>query len=349
MALPLIIKEKAIGAVTVQSVEEAAFSEEDISSLQMMADQLAVAINNARLLNDLEGANKELVRTKTFETIATATGETIHWVGNKAAPIPACTDRVREDVGSYLYLAREFIKESGIDLKEKPLAKLVVDAANQIEEQLPDVAVKINRLRNKPLRKLQHMLDIGSVLEDLEIIEQSANTILQIKEDLIGPARRLKLQESDAVQVVQDSIKGFALPKGTVSYSIDGDIPTVYIDPLQMGRVILNLIKNAIEAVDEGIPPHLFVAIRQIDDKFVTIEIADNGCGIPEEDLTNIWMTFHTSKAKKGGTGLGLPACLQIMERMEGKISVVSEVGIGSTFTLHVPIYRPEQHGTEAS
>jgi signal transduction histidine kinase len=40
-----------------------------------------------------------------------------------------------------------------------------------------------------------------------------------------------------------------------------------------------------------------------------------------------------------------LPACLQIMERMEGKISVVSEVGLGSTFTLHVPIYHPEHHG----
>ena len=147
------------------------------------------------------------------------------------------------------------------------------------------------------------------------------------------------------VEVVKDSIKGFALPKHAVSYSIDGDIPGVYIDPLQMGRVVLNLVKNAVEAVDEGMEPHLFVAIRQVDDHFVTVEIADNGCGIPEEDLTKIWMTFHTSKAKKGGTGLGLPACLQIMERMDGKISVVSEVGLGSTFTLHVPIYRLEQHG----
>ncbi len=345
MALPLIIKSKAIGALTVQSVEEAAFSEEDISSLQMMADQLAVAINNARLLKDLEDANKELVRTKTFESIATATGETIHWVGNKAAPIPACTDRVREDIGSYLYLAREFINQAHINLDEDLLAQIVVNAAETMEQEVPDLEMKISRMQKKSLRKLKHMLDIESVLEDLEIIEESANTILQIKEDLIGPARRLKLQEADIVQVVQDTIKGFGLSKETVFYSIDGTIPSVYIDPLQMGRVVLNLVKNAIEAVDEGVDPHLFIAIRRVDEQFVTVEIADNGCGIPEEDLTNIWMTFHTSKGKKGGTGLGLPACLQIMERMEGKISVVSEVGVGSTFTLHVPIYRPEQHG----
>ena len=61
MALPLALGGNVIGALTVQSTAEAAFSDEDISSLQMMADQLAVAINNARLLQDLDGANKELV------------------------------------------------------------------------------------------------------------------------------------------------------------------------------------------------------------------------------------------------------------------------------------------------
>jgi signal transduction histidine kinase len=349
MALPLIIKDKAIGGLTVQSEEEAAFSEEDISSLQMMADQLAVALNNARLLRDLEKANQELVRSKTFESIATATGETIHWVGNKAAPIPGCADRIREDVGNFVYLAREFLAQADETAKETPLAQIVIEAADLLEERLPDLETKVNRLRDKPLEKLRHMLDIESVLEDLEIIKQSADTILQIKEDLIGPARRQIQQEADIVQVVQDSVKGFALPPGTVSYSIDGYVPTVKIDPLQFGRVILNLIKNAIEAVEEGFDPHLFVAIRQADEEFVTVEIADNGGGIAEEDLTNIWLTFHTTKGKKGGTGLGLPACLQIMERMGGRIGVTSEVGIGSTFILHVPIYRPENNGAMAS
>jgi len=122
----------------------------------------------------------------------------------------------------------------------------------------------------------------------------------------------------------------------------------VFIDPTHFGRVVINLIKNALEAI-EGVPPMLFIAIRQADDQFVTVEIADNGCGIPEEELTKIWLTFHTTKAKKGGTGLGLPACLQVMEKMGGKISVTSQVGIGSTFTLHVPIYKPEQHAVEAA
>ncbi|NJN97690.1 MAG: GAF domain-containing protein [Anaerolineales bacterium] len=341
MALPLIIKGRAIGALTVQSEQEAAFSTEDISALQMMADQLAVAINNARLLQALEKANQELVRTKTFETIATATGETIHWVGNKAAPIPACVSRTREDFSRFLYIAGQLLARAGDLFSDDSLAYLVIESGQRLAELKPDLAAGVEQLKNKPVNKLRRMLDVDSVLEDLAIIEESANTILQIKEDLIGPARRQKWEEADIVQVVKDNIKSFALPPGTVSYSIDGYIPTVRIDPVQMGRVIINLVKNAMEAMENQPSPHIFVAIRQENDDFVTIDLADIGCGIPESELTKIWLTFHTSKGKKGGTGLGLPACLQSMERMGGKIDVTSQVGVGSTFTLHVPIYRP--------
>jgi len=98
MALPLIVGKDAIGAVTVQSVEEAAFNDDDITSLQAMADQLAVAIDNARLLKALEAAHVELLRTKTFEAIATATTEAIHWIGNKALPISTSVSLLRDDL-----------------------------------------------------------------------------------------------------------------------------------------------------------------------------------------------------------------------------------------------------------
>jgi signal transduction histidine kinase len=340
MAMPLIVQDRCIGALTIQSEEEAAFTEEDISSLQMMADQLAVAINNARLLKDLERANNELVRTKTFESIATATGETIHWVGNKAAPIPGCVDRTREDLGRFLVIAAELLARADASLQSDPLAQLIIDSSQACLQHMPTLPEQIEQLRHKPLKKLKRMLNADSILEDLDIIEKSAKTILQIKEDLIGPARRQKRQQAEVVELIKEAIKGFAMPVNTVSFSIDGIIPPVYIDPVQLGRVVLNLVKNSMEAMDDQPSPHIFIAIRQMDANFITVDIADNGSGIPAEELTKIWLTFHTSKAKKGGTGLGLPACLQSMERMGGKISVISEVGVGSTFTLQVPIYK---------
>ena len=98
MALPLIVGDRAIGAVTVQSIEEAAFSDEDVSSLQAMADHLAVAISNAQLLEELEAAHAELLRTKTFEALATSTLAAIHWIGNKALPISTSVDLLRDDL-----------------------------------------------------------------------------------------------------------------------------------------------------------------------------------------------------------------------------------------------------------
>lgn len=338
MALPLIFKGKVIGALTVQSEDEAAFSEDDISSLQMMADQLAVAINNARLLRDLEKANQELVRTKTFETIATATGEMMHWVGNKAAPMPSCVGRIREDVGRFMVLAGRLLAQSDQVVKNNPLAQVIIEAGMLLEDRFPDLEATADKLADTPLKKLRRTLDIESVLEDLDIIEVSANTILQIKEDLIGPARQQQLREADVVEVVKENIRGFGLPPGLVQYNIEGSIPLVKIDPVQMGRVIVNLIKNALEATDDQPSAHIFVTIRRANQEFVTVEIADNGCGIPEDELTKIWMTFHTSKGKKGGMGLGLPACLHIVERMGGKITATSKVDVGSTFTLYVPI-----------
>ena len=263
MALPLMIKDQAIGALTIQSEEETAFSEEDISSLQIMADQLAVAINNARLLQDLEKANRELVRTKTFESIARATGETVHWVGNKAAPIPDCVYRIREDVGRFVCLSGEFLSQLDETAQNDPLVQVVIQAHNYLKENHPEPAAAVNRLRNKPLNELQRLLDIESVLEDLDIIDQCAQTILQIKEDLIGPARHMKFEAADILQVVRENIKGIVPPSTPVMYSVDGVIPPVKIDPNQMGRVVVNLAKNAMEAMDEQPDPRIFVAIRR--------------------------------------------------------------------------------------
>ena len=100
MALPLVVGDKVLGAVTVQSEQERAFSDEDILTLQTMADQLAVAINNALLMRDLEHANAELLRAKTYEALTAATTQAIHWIGNKALPMTTAIERIRQDAPS---------------------------------------------------------------------------------------------------------------------------------------------------------------------------------------------------------------------------------------------------------
>ncbi len=65
--------------------------------------------------------------------------------------------------------------------------------------------------------------------------------------------------------------------------------------------------------------------------------MTDTGVGIPPEQLDKIWMAFYTTKGDRGGTGLGLPACAQIIGELGGKITVASEVGTGTTFSVALP------------
>ncbi len=124
MALPLCTGKECLGAVTVQSVEEAAFSDEDIQTLQTMADHLAIAINNANLLKELERAHAELLRTKTYEALSGATTEAIHWIGNKALPITTTAERMAEDLND-TEVDVESLKEDLALIDES--AKLIVD------------------------------------------------------------------------------------------------------------------------------------------------------------------------------------------------------------------------------
>ncbi len=156
MALPLAVGEKVIGALTVQSMEESAFTEDDITSLQSMADQLAVALSNAQLLRDLEAAHAELVRTKTFEALATATLEAIHWIGNKALPISASVNRLREDLNDLQGVDADLLESVREDLT------LIEDSARLI------VAVQEHLIG--PAREQEpHPVMVEDVIKDVAV------------------------------------------------------------------------------------------------------------------------------------------------------------------------------------
>ena len=136
------------------------------------------------------------MRTKTFEAIATATGEAIHWVGNKAAPIPGSVKRVREDLMYILALAAQ-LNES--DAKNESLAAAVETIREEAEAKGIDLKKVLAEMSAMKKNRLQALVSVESLMEDLDIAENSAVTILSIKEGLIGPAR----QRNDAVGVFE--------------------------------------------------------------------------------------------------------------------------------------------------
>ncbi len=339
MALPLIAKNETLGALTVQSEKLNAFSDTDISALQAMADQLAVAIRNAHLLIDLENANKELLRTKTFEAIATATGEAIHWVGNKAAPIPGSAVRVREDLLNFFAVFKTLL-DSPVDERDShPFSEVASEAFGLLSSLDIDLSQTVDALNKLPPDNLPLIVDIESTLEDLSIVKQSAETILNIKEDLIGPGRISTAEVFDLPVLFSTTIAGMGLPKDTITSSYPVDVPRAYADKRQIGRVLINLIKNAWEALGKSDQAKIHVSARPADEQgFVRVEVSDNGPGIPPEILEKIWVSFFTTKGDHGGTGLGLSACMEIVTQSGGQIWAESKKGEGATFVILLPI-----------
>jgi signal transduction histidine kinase len=119
-----------------------------------------------------------------------------------------------------------------------------------------------------------------------------------------------------------------------------GNVPAITCSPSQINQVFLNLINNAAQAMGPG-RGEIRITTRREGPSHVAVEVADNGKGIPPEILPKIFDPFFTTKEVGKGTGLGLSIVYKIVEQHGGKISVDSTVGVGTRFTVVLPLQPP--------
>ncbi len=173
MALPLIYGGKALGAVTIQSSEERAFSQDDITTLLTMAEHLAVAINNAHMLEELKEAHSEILRNKVFEALTTASTEAIHWIGNKTLPISLTVTRLREEADS-----------GSVDLESlKEDLEMISESASQIIQVKEQLIGAVREMKPRPvlladlLQTAAHQRDIPQSVFNISIDPAAAYII----------------------------------------------------------------------------------------------------------------------------------------------------------------------------
>lgn len=122
---------------------------------------------------------------------------------------------------------------------------------------------------------------------------------------------------------------------------LEEDLPSIQASPSEMQQVFLNLINNAVDALEkEGGEISVTSSWK---DRQAVIEVQDNGPGIPPANLDRIFDPFYTTKPVGKGTGLGLSICYGIIKKMGGEISVQSAMGEGTTFTVAVPLRKAEE------
>ncbi len=155
-----------------------------------------------------------------------------------------------------------------------------------------------------------------------------------------------KLEVEEVIQKTVSLIKNQLMIVGVkLQLNIPKDIPPIRGNLHNLEQVFLNLLLNAIQAMPEG--GEITIEARSTEDGYVAIEVSDTGVGIKPEALEKVFDPFYTTKPAGRGTGLGLSIVYGIIKKHGGYVEVKSEVNLGTTFTVYLPIYEKQEEGVE--
>ena len=214
------------------------------------------------------------------------------------------------------------------------LGELATGLAHEIRNPLAGIAGVIEIIS----RDLPATSPARAVVKD---VRQEIARINQIVSDLLQTARPHppKVRKSDLNTTVEHAVmlgRQQALAKSVeITLEKDPSLPEIEHDSDQVHQLLLNLLLNALHAVDHR--GKVAVAVRARGNAAV-VEVSDTGHGIPPEELPHIFRPFYTTKGE--GTGLGLSLARRIVEDHQGRIDVTSTIGGGTTFSVVLPLQR---------
>jgi len=217
------------------------------------------------------------------------------------------------------------------------LGELTAGVAHELRNPLAGIKINTQVLwRRKDLPEIEKKL-LSSTLEGIEKIQKIVDDMLHFAKPRPSHFKGEEINEvvEESLAILQGKLK-----KGNITSVFEKRqrLPKVRIDVHQIQQVLINLMLNAVQAMEKG--GTLTVRTFSEDGAGVGIEVTDTGVGIPGPHLKRIFDPFFTTKSE--GTGLGLSITLKILENHGATVDVVSQEGEGSTFTIHLPVNSPE-------
>jgi two-component system NtrC family sensor kinase len=236
------------------------------------------------------------------------------------------------------------------------LAKYVEKYNRYIEQIEIELRDSSSGILPEHILALRQSLKLDYVMRDISILVDESNEGIERIKRIVQDLRTFSRADSTGVGAADlnsclDSTINIVINE--IKYSAElkreyGEIPKVQCNAQQINQIFMNLLMNATHAIQAKGDEFGEIIVRTwCDHDNVFVSVTDNGCGIPPENCSRIFDAFYTTKDVGKGTGLGLSISSGIIRKHCGEITVSSEVGVGSTFTVRLPLKQIEQMGEE--
>jgi PAS domain S-box-containing protein len=300
---PLIVLGEQLGVLGLEAVRPAAFRGESLDVVSEVADQLAVAIQNARLLEQTQRHAKELEQR----------------VAERTRELAAANERLTE--------------------LDRLKSKFVSDVSHELRTPIANLKLHVELLEHGRPEKHDHYLTV--VKQQARRLGQLVDDILNLSRLEMGKLR-VVFGPVDLNFVVEQIVAAHQ-PRAESSGLALSFAPLVDLKPVrgevnQLAQVVTNLVINALNYTSAG---SVTVTMSQSDTE-ACLQIEDTGMGIDPDDLPNIFDRFYrgrrSQRSETPGTGLGLAIVKEIVDLHEGRIEVYSQVKQGTTFKVWLPL-----------
>jgi PAS domain S-box-containing protein len=211
------------------------------------------------------------------------------------------------------------------------IGELAGMVGHDIRNPLQGIRLALYRLKTK------YEPQLGSDGKEIcKIIDECVASSDKIVNDLLDYSREIKLEleKNNPEALLKKTLSTIQVPKKIKVTNNTEDTPEVMVDTEKIVRVLVNIVKNAFEAMPRG--GTLTITSREVEGK-LEMSFTDTGAGMSQETLSKLWVPLFTTKAK--GMGLGLSICKRIVEAHGGQISAKSMIGKGTTIIIRVPVF----------
>ena len=289
VCLPLIYMDRLIGFINLgHKFEEQMYYREDLDLLNTLANQLAIAIENANLYENLKRSQNIMRRADRLASLGTLISSLAHEIRNPLVSIKTFTQLLPERMEDEEF-RNYFLK----------VASGEIDRLTTLINELLGFA--------RPSEPNLQGENVNTIIEKIEFL-------------IVTEARKKNI---------------------TITKDFMPNLPGVNVDAEQIKQVLLNILLNAVQAIPGDGKIWIETRVVQVpredtNERFVQVEVRDNGIGISKENLERVFDPFFSTRPD--GSGLGLPISYQIIHEHGGFIDLESEVGKGTSFRIHLPL-----------